>query len=332
MLTEADLSTACPRVHLHLAPFTASTQVTQSLIQIGFGEAHQASTAHPGLLQVGLPPLGQTLGLECWEVSGPIERGQVDGLAYNYTEDFLFGWLLLEDSAHGDAFQRISAHAYTQLLGFVRESGYPHILRIWNYFSAIHQLSDGLDRYQQFCLGRHQALCRAALQESELPAATAIGTATPGLLIYFLAGKQPGQQLENPRQLSAFQYPRRYGPQSPSFSRATLSHCGQHRQLYISGTASIVGHETVHQDPIAQSTEIINNLKALLEQARLGIEHPGALDLIKVYVRDPAMQPAIAHYLQQVLGGHEAIIYLRGDICRTDLLVEIEALCLNCPK
>jgi chorismate lyase/3-hydroxybenzoate synthase len=167
--------------------------------------------------------------------------------------------------------------------------------------------------------------------ERDLPAATAIGGQGRGLVIYFLAARSPGLQIENPRQVSAFRYPERYSPRSPSFSRATLKHWGRDRHLYISGTASIVGHESRHVDePLAQLDEILENLQALIEAANrvepIGIDSPAGLSLLKVYLREPGLLAPVRDQLAQTLDDGPRVIYLLGDICRKELALEIEAL------
>jgi hypothetical protein len=127
--------------------------------------------------------------------------------------------------------------------------------------------------------------------------------------------------VENPRQVSAYEYPAQYGPK-PAFSRASI--LGD--TLFISGTASIVGHETVHVDDVTgQTRETLANIEALVGEANR-ISGAGRFDMstlaYKVYVRHATDLPLIQsqlHTLTQVL-------YLQADICRQDLLVEIEAV------
>src|SRR3546814_7354125 len=64
--------------------------------------------------------------------------------------------------------------------------------------------------------------------------------------VYWLAARTPGTPVENPRQVSAYRYPRQYGPQQPSFARAMLPPPGSAMPLLLSGTASVVGHATAH--------------------------------------------------------------------------------------
>jgi len=83
-------------------------------------------------------------------------------------------------------------------------------------------------------------------------------------VVYFLASPARARALENPRQISAYRYPRDYGPDSPTFSRAAIAAATVGQQLFISGTASILGHESVHiGDAGAQARESAANIAAL---------------------------------------------------------------------
>ncbi|MBK1674294.1 hypothetical protein CKO35_13475 [Ectothiorhodospira shaposhnikovii] len=305
-------------------------QDARRLALIRFGQANHADPARPMELTLALPPLATPAPPELWLADEPVAAGFEDGIGYSLTGKVLFGWILVDEADFDHDMNQAAEYVYERLLAFHRAKGFPHLLRIWNYFPDIHRESDGLDRYQAFCQGRHRALERVPLTEGELPAATAIGTTAPGLLVYFLAGREPGIQIENPRQVSAFHYPRRYGPKSPSFSRATLKPWSAQSHLYISGTASIVGHETLHTDVLTQLDEIIENLRALIRSAGNGIsdriKDPGELSMLKVYVRHAGDTAAVKSRLEAALGSQAPAVYLRGDICRDDLLVEIEGL------
>jgi hypothetical protein len=88
-----------------------------------------------------------------------------------------------------------------------------------------------------------------------VPAASAVGIADGPLDLCFFAGRgEPPLPLENPRQISTYDYPPQYGPRAPTFSRATLAQIGGQWTLFISGTASIVGHQSLHPDDILAQT------------------------------------------------------------------------------
>jgi chorismate lyase/3-hydroxybenzoate synthase len=109
-----------------------------------------------------------------------------------------------------------------------------------------------------------------------------------------------------------------------------LKYWGAEAHLYVSGTASIVGHETQHVgNSLAQLDETLNNLQALVENVRrlhrLKIQALSELSLLKVYLRQGVDVVPVAQRLQKCLGGSVQALFLQGDICRNDLLLEIEA-------
>lgn len=288
--------------------------------------AEQGACDNLQRLVLPLPPMGGGSALdEVWLTDRPIREWGCDGVLLRGNEDLIFGAIGLAD----DDLESATFQAYERIFDALAEGGGVHLIRTWNFFSRIHEEREGVDRYGLFCRGRHRALSRRSLdRESNLPAASAIGTAVPGLAIYFLADRRPGLQIENPRQVSAFHYPRIYAPKSPSFSRSVLhAAAGGGYRLYVSGTAAIVGHVSQHPGELMrQLHETCDNLEALLGAAshRAGVR----LDfrMLRVYLRqtmDPAdLQPILARRF-----GHGVrLFFLRGDICRRDLLVEIEGI------
>ena len=246
------------------------------------------------------------------------------GLQLRRSGNYLFGLLTVPPAQSVDM-ERAAFLAYGHLLRVLQDRGYPHPLRIWNYFHEVTGGDGDDERYRRFCVGRHEAIAAPGF-ESRLPAATVIGTFEPGLQLGFLAGKRPGIPVENPRQVSAYRYPREYSPRAPSFARATLLD----RLLLVSGTASVVGHATQHPyDAPAQLRETVDNIGALLANARQ--QHftgeaamhwqPRAL---RLYVRDASQAPALQAQAEQMLGG--PLMVLHGEICRRDLEVEIEGV------
>jgi enamine deaminase RidA (YjgF/YER057c/UK114 family) len=154
--------------------------------------------------------------------------------------------------------------------------------------------------------------------------------------VYFLAGREPPLAIENPRQVSAYRYPDIYGLRSPTFSRAALVDVeGGRNALFISGTASIVGHQSMHVGDVRRQTEeSLANIAAVLDataaRADRGAAAFSASDLIcTLYLREPADLPVVREVFEQTVGpdspAARGAIYLHADICRADLLVEIEA-------
>ena len=97
-------------------------------------------------------------------------------------------------------------------------------------------------------------------------------------------------------------------------------------QLYISGTAAIVGHASHHpEDLAAQFNETLANLDSLLEAAG-STPSLGAMSQLKVYVRHASDVPAVRELLRARLGDKVPLVLLQGDVCRRELLLEIEGV------
>lgn len=274
-----------------------------------------------------------------WLSAIPCETGTLDGVAYRYNEHLLFGAMSIPEhdfvpTAEASALQQASALAYQRLFAVMRHTGFNQLVRCWNYLPGINVDGGGLERYRQFNIGRQDAFIDARRDHLEgAPAACALGTGEGDLVLYFLAAHTHPRPIENPRQVSAYRYPQRYGPRSPTFSRASLLELPDCEALFISGTASIVGHESVHLGDVkAQAEETLRNIEALIAQAnlksRVGGYSTQALEM-KVFLRNPADQALVASVLQQHLGGAPRAFYLQADICRVELLVEIEAVGLR---
>ena len=334
MSVSPELPAAWPRLAVELAdPASLSAQLARpdTLAVFGFGTAAApADGTDPRCLRVPLQPLDAPR-IEVWRVTGPVARALDDGIAHADDGQLQFGAIELDEGEGG--ILAASQRAYARLEAFRLRSGFPHLLRVWNYFDAITEGEGDGERYRQFCVGRVRGL--GAVDTASLPAATAIGTRqAPGprrLQVYWLAARAPGTPLENPRQTSAWRYPRDYGPQSPSFARAMLPPPGASLPLLLSGTASIVGHASRHVESLAaQLDETLANLHSLLaaahaRQPALAAQFdPGSR--LKVYVRDAADAGAVAHLLDQRLGPGVPRLLLHADVCRRELRVEIEGV------
>lgn len=278
--------------------------------------------------------------LECWvlEDGAPMASGEYEGVAWRRSGDLLFGVIALQEAGvvpelGRSALQQAAFDVYARIFRLLDAQGLPHLWRLWNYMADINGESDGLERYRRFNMGRGDAFEAGARSVvGRVPAACALGVASSSLTVAFMAGSTPIVPVENPRQVSAFHYPNRYGPRSPTFSRAALVHPPGQEILFVSGTASIVGHETVHPGDVrAQTAESLDNIVAVLaeasSQSRSGAFALGDLGY-RAYVRHEADLAAVREVVTQRLGD-APVAYVRADVCRSDLLVEIEGQCVR---
>jgi chorismate lyase / 3-hydroxybenzoate synthase len=277
---------------------------------------------------------------EVWRVAGPqteLASGESaqTRLQYRHSEDLLFGSLTIAEQAieacnEAGALLRATEIAYQEIFDVLEETDHRHLIRIWNYLPDINAQAGGDERYRHFNSARQTAFRKSGRATmGTVPAACALGSPSGSpISIYFLAARRAARMIENPRQTSAYHYPPKFGKHSPIFSRACV--WGESSRLFVSGTASIVGHETIHRgDVVAQTRETLVNIGALLEEANrvVGADRYSLDGLkLKVYVRNPADLPAIEATLAQLLRPAAGIVYLQADVCREDLLVEIEAV------
>ena len=309
-----------------LAARALTTQPGSILGVVGYG------ANRPDFLPADCPfiatPLSPATGdamFEIWSAASPcrpVRFGPVTGAC---NEELVFGAIVLDEDGSSTLEGAVEA-AYLGIFDFLDATGFAAPIRFWNYLTAITDDDNGLERYRRFNIGRHQAFS-ARLQQPMPPAASGVGGHHGASVIYFLAGHEPTTAVENPRQVSAYAYPSIYGPRSPSFSRASILTLRDAPTLFISGTASIVGHETRHLGDLqGQIGETIENLRALIGAAEQAAPVPlGDHWAFKVYLHDPAYRDAVNLAIDAAFGADSQRMFLRGDMCRAELLIEIEA-------
>jgi chorismate lyase / 3-hydroxybenzoate synthase len=289
---------------------------------VGYGAARpEALPAGCPFIAAPLTPVDDAPAYEVWTAETPVlpfSAGPVQGA---YSDDLAFGCVRLEE-VPGRTLEEVVEQAYLAIFDFLSSSGFAEPIRLWNYLTAILDDDRGMERYRRFNIGRHRAYL-ARLHQAVPPAASGVGGRAGDSAVYFLAAREAAQPVENPRQVSAYEYPLQYGPRSPSFSRAGIYGAA----LFISGTASIVGHETRHKGDLpAQTEETLANLRAVINHAgqttALADSQGWAL---KIYLHDPLVRAQIEPTLTAMFGPAAQCLYLHGEVCRPDLLIEIEA-------
>lgn len=303
------------------------------LALVRFGGPRDAGDGHSPWLDTGLSALDpKPAPVQCWRTAAPVRHFREGRLTVHSAP----GLALIAATAmdRGDP-ETAAERLYDDLIATAGKLDCPHILRVWQYLPHITEPLGEEDRYRAYCAGRRRALTRLDRhRDSTLPAASLLGDQGDSILLYALVATTPGVQVENPRQVSAFHYPPQYGKASPSFSRALAKQWPDgSRQLYISGTASVVGHATLHDDVAAQTREIVANLEALVGEGAANGGPGGsgltAIDPLKVYVRHHADYPAVREELSAWLPVNHPVLYLHADVCRPDLLVEIDGIVSN---
>ena len=314
--------------HGALAPGTGAGAPTGSK-----GTADQAVA-----IDLGLPELGAEALHEVWAVAEAPARHDVHGFQVAATVDVSAG---VRRFTGGDLDANTRA-GYRDLARTLDALGHGAV-RIWNVVPDIHgpgaapgegpdtgSDAAAFDRYMLFSKARSETFEElfGTGFEQGLSAATAVGGPGAEQVLAFVGCRTPGEAVENERQVSAYAYPEEYGPRSPSFARATRVGTrvggrggtrGTTDALLVSGTASIVGHRTVHAgDVAAQTRETCTNLQVLFEGRT-----PTAL---RAFVRHPADVDVVVAELRAGFGADVPIVLHQAEICRADLLVEVEGV------
>lgn len=242
--------------------------------------------------------------------------------------------------------------AYQQLRRLLPDAGarLDQVVRTWLYLGGIVDNDGPTQRYRELNRGRgdvyeHVSFLEERLPEAHhgpaFPASTGIGTAGRSISLSALAVVSEADDvvavpLENPRQTAAYSYARTYSPTSPKFSRGLALCHGEDATLFISGTASITNSETRHAgDVVAQTHETIENIAALISEENLsrhGLAGWGTtlegLGLARVYIKRPEDHARVRDVCERRLGG-APMTYVVADVCRPDLLVEIEGMAFS---
>jgi chorismate lyase/3-hydroxybenzoate synthase len=239
-------------------------------------------------------------------------------------------------------FQQSVADLYRLVLDQLRGD---HALRFWAFVPSIHaDYGNGLDRYMAFNAGRFAAFSawlggRDAFSHS-MPTASAVGSRSSELALHCLASRWPGRPVENPRQVPAYRYSRRFGPLPPCFARATLVRRQpfQSDLLLVGGTASIVGEDSQHQgEVLAQAEETFRNLASVVRSACQGPDSSPESDgdlrewlslfrQLRVYYRQSEHYSVLREQVEALFPGAARVEILPAELCRAELLVEIEGM------
>ena len=268
----------------------------------------------------------------CWWYKGDVTRTKVGDIRVAECDDYAFVVLQREDVPF-DRFRDHTYAAYRDLLRVVYGTGHGHLVKIWNYFPDINVGEGDSEKYRQFSIGRAEAFEEAGINDGNMPAGTAVGPSDGGLSIIALVSKHDFLPTENPRQVSAYKYPKQYGPRSPKFSRGGCIATQDHHLFLISGTAAIIGHESRHpyetHMQIAETLENLNCLTNAMSSSFTGASQLefDAANVLRVYLRDRNDLDQVAAMLLKRLGSIESnIIFMRADICRRELMIEIDGV------
>lgn len=218
------------------------------------------------------------------------------------------------------------------------------IVRQWNYIEDITGFVGEYQNYQVFNDARTR-FYESGRWSAGYPAATGIGAGPCGVVVDFDAmrgGDIQTVSLDNALQVPAHDYSQsvllgvgeglRNVRTTPKFERGKAVLSRGSLMSYISGTASIRGERSVGRgDVIAQTATTMENIGYLVSPGNLARYGAGTkvvkprYELLRVYVKHSGDMPAVRDYM---CGRYPAasLVFLNTDVCRSELLVEIEGI------
>ncbi|MEM8845309.1 MAG: hypothetical protein AAGB35_09750 [Pseudomonadota bacterium] len=318
-------------LEMHMASDLSQAGNPKNTFIVSYGDQRCESDIHIPTLIFGTSHI-----IESWQ--GMFERLPIKDTDWDFYHNEQYLIAAIPTQLHLNLpIDRATEVAYSELFKQIEALGYPYLLRTWNYLPQItHAVKREQNNYQLFCSGRSRAY-KNSNHEHDYPAATVVGTQQEGLHIYFIAGKTLGSGIENPQQVSAFHYPAEYSEDRPLFSRALYHRNNSQEIFFVSGTASIKGHQTLHKDDVIRQLEVcLDNISHLIDTCvsdeKMNKISTAEMTQLKVYIKHANDFDHVKSYLENNLDDTRHIYYLQSDLCRDDLLVEIEALTIQTIK
>ena len=245
-----------------------------------------------------------------------------------------------------DSISQASERAFKSAIEILAQEGLniDDIIRQWNYIediAIVEDVENASQNYQDFNDVRAHYYDQGNFK-SGYPAATGIGQNTGGVIIGFIALSKSDNisvsPIMNPGQVDAHKYSEvvlegnSAEKCTPKFERAKLVTIGSRNYIYVSGTASIIGEKTMHVGDVEKQTlTTIENIKRLFSkenQDKLGLKFDVSeiqFSHLRVYVKKMEDIPAVEKICDAELNCKSSL-FLESDVCREDLLVEIEGL------
>ncbi len=227
---------------------------------------------------------------------------------------------------------------------------FEQVIRTWLYLGDIVGPEGDTQRYKELNRARTDfyqdirfslASPPPGFNPKVYPASTGIGSDGRDVVMSCIALSMErddiiASPLENPLQTSAFDYSTTYGPRSPKFARAMALSCGPFATIFVSGTASITESETRHVGDVeGQTRQTLDNIEALISERNLcrhGMPGLGTtldgLALVRVYIKRREDYAKTRAVCEDRLG-ELPTVYAVADVCRPELLVEIEGIAFS---
>ncbi len=211
------------------------------------------------------------------------------------------------------------------------------IVRQWNYIEGITKMEGGNQHYQLFNNARSKFYDSVQWRDG-YPAATGIGALSGGIRVdmdIFIPTAQSSrvEPIDNKLQIAAHAYSEgvlfdaNANKSTPKFERAKSVEYSKgaerHKIIYVSGTAAITGEQSLmNEDGAKQTLATLNNIDQLIDSR-------SDIDILRVYVKSSVDYLSIKGVMEQQLPQMPSVLYTVADVCREELLVEIEGVATN---
>ena len=261
-----------------------------------------------------------------------------DSMELKLTTHGIFGSIAIEVGGDVKTIQEITEKLYLKIFEILKDFPNYKIIRFWNYIPKIISKIDSSEAtvYHIFNTGRYNAYRKFygnLFESMKAPAASAVGTFENIFKIEFFAISTPFKFIENKEQIPAYFYSEKYGKIPPFFSRGVIFDNFSQRLLCSSGTASIKGETSLHCGNLfEQLVKSVDNLRILSSEFNLKkhrIDENFDLEdvyLLLVYYKNEEDKSFIEKFISSYFSSSCKIVFQHAEICREELLVEIEAL------
>ena len=254
---------------------------------------------------------------EIWQTTSEVYDSSFKDFYIKSTKDYMFGCFIA--NLKNNNFEDQLYYFYDEIFKFTEETNF-NIAKIWHYIPHfLKKRSDGKNNYDLMCEVRKKIYAKNRISDC-YPASTAVSIKNTNLVIYFIATPKKIIEVKNVNQTAPYKYPSGYVSTHPLFSRAIL--IDKEEKIFVSGTASIEGHETKHHGNIElQYEQICKNLKSLIKNYDINEED---LSNVKIYLSSNAMDAKLMRKFYDKY--KDKFITIESELCRENLLIEIDGI------
>lgn len=296
-----------------------------------------------------LPASGFALDIYVLDNAADILIEESDGVCYGVIKSDKEQMLFMEGVVSSDfsaGVQEQSREVFGKIDTLLSRHGFAtdDIVRQWNYIGNIVSQRLGKQNYQEFNDARTLYYSNGAWRRG-YPAATGIGASFEGIIVGCIAFRSERAEaiypIDNPLQVAAHLYSRSVlvdndvnaVKSTPKFERAKLIESEQGVCCFISGTAAIRGEESVNAASAKEQTiKTIENIEHLVSKENLLRSSCRAYDLkyikIHVFVKHAEDYEQVRDVVAKAYP-QAAVTYTVADVCRGELLVEIEGILIS---